>query len=397
MEFNLQFNEIPQSATVAVADKVLRLKAAGKEIIPLQVGDPDFRTPQGIVDAAGQSLQAGLTHYGPSRGFLDLRQAIAARVQKRVSGCGNGKAYDPEREIIVTHGGVHAYYVAMQSILNPGDEALIPDPSWATHTNMVRLLRGKAVPVAASPENGFLPLIEAWESAITPKTKAMVINYPANPTGAVPDYAYMEALLGIARKHNIWVISDEVYDNIYYGEEPVSAAGFAEHRDHVILINSFSKTFAMTGWRIGYIAGPERLIDNALKASQNSITSVAPFIQKGAQFALTDKKVQEEILEMRQTYARRRAIILEIAEEFNESPVKVIPPKGAFYFFLDFRPLKIPSVDLCERILDEAGVGLVPGVAFGAQGEGFARLCFAASDADVRNGIRAIMDWADRQ
>ena len=181
MKFNIQLDEIPQSATVAVADKVLKLKAAGKKITPLQVGDPDFQTPQGIVDAAAEALQSGLTHYGPSRGFSDLRGAIAEHIQDRAGDTEPVGVYDPDREILVTHGGVHAYYVAMQSILNPGDEVLIPDPSWATHTNMVRLLRGTPIPVPASPENGFLPRMEVLGGRNNTKNQSDGDQLPFKP------------------------------------------------------------------------------------------------------------------------------------------------------------------------------------------------------------------------
>jgi aspartate/methionine/tyrosine aminotransferase len=373
-------------------DRILAYKAAGNRVIQLQVGDPDFATPPAVLDVAFRAMQAGLTHYGPSRGTLDLRSAAASKLARD-----NGLDYDPETEILVTHGGIHAYYLAMQSILNPGDEVLVPDPTWATHANMATMLRGKVVRVPAPPENGFIPPIDAWSKALTPKTRAIVLNYPSNPTGAYPSREYLAQLQDFAGAHNLWVVSDEVYENLYYGEKPASAGAFLGAKERTILVHSLSKTYAMTGWRVGYLAAPQKVIENALKAGQNSITCVAPFVQKAAAFALTDPGVQAAAAEMRAAYARRRDLVLRIAAEYESEKVLVTPPMGAFYFFLDFRPLEMPSLEICERILEEAGVGLVPGEAFGAGGEGFVRMTIAASDETVEAGFRAIMEWAEHQ
>jgi len=395
MKLNRQFDLIHQSPTVALGDRILALKAGGRRVIPLHVGDPDFATPPAVVEAGMRAMQAGQTHYAPSRGFAELREAIAARLACTIDGfTPQNRPYDPESEIMVAHGGIHAYYLAMQSILNPGDEVLIPNPSWGTHANLVRQLRGVVVNVPALAEQNFLPTLQAWENALTPKTCAIVINYPANPSGAVPERGYMENLLEFASSHDLWVVSDEVYENLYFDRKPVSAAAFPQFKDHVILVNSLSKTYAMTGWRVGYLAAPRPLIDNALRAGQNSITCIAPFVQKAAAFALSDPGVQAAAAEMRAAYARRRALVLRIYQNYGESPVRVNPPQGAFYFFLDLRALHLTSLEICERILEEAGVGLVPGTAFGSQGEGFVRMSIAASDEDIKEGFSAILDWA---
>ena len=390
--FNMQFDSLRQSATVAMADRILALKAAGKKIVGLQVGDPDFATPQAVLEVAYKAMRDGLTHYGPSKGYPELRQAAALKLERD-----SHVSYDPETELLVTHGGIHAYYLAMQSILNPGDEVLVPDPSWATHANMATMLRGKVIRVPAPAENGFIPNFESWEQAFTPKTRAIVLNYPSNPTGAYPGREYLQKLQDFAAERNLWIVSDAVYEDLYYEEKPTSAAAFAGAKERTLLVNSLSKSYAMTGWRAGYLAAPQAVIENALKAGQNSITCVAPFIQKAAVFALTDPEVQEATANMRAAYARRRELVLRIARELESENVLVTPPQGAFYFFLDFRPLKKTSLEICERILDEAGVGLVPGSAFGEQGEGFIRMTIAASDEDVEAGFRSIVEWAEEQ
>jgi aspartate/methionine/tyrosine aminotransferase len=389
---NAQFNSLRQSPTVAMADRVLALKADGRKIIGLQVGDPDFATPPGVLDVAVKAMQEGLTHYGPSKGYPELRRAAAHRLEQD-----NGVSYDPEAELLITHGGVHGYYLAMQSILNPGDEVLVPDPSWGTHANMAVMLRGRVIRIPAPAENGFIPHFDSWERALTPKTRVIVLNYPSNPTGAYPTREYLQQLQDLAAKHRLWIVSDAVYENLYYGERPTSAAAFEGAKERTILVNSLSKTYAMTGWRVGYLAAPQAVIENALKAGQNSITCVAPFVQKAAAFALADPSVQQAAAGMRAAYARRRELVLRIAHELESEKVLVTPPQGAFYFFLDFRPLKLASLEICERILEEAGVGLVPGSAFGEQGEGFVRMTVAASDEDVEAGFRALIDWAEQQ
>lgn len=389
---NVQFHALRQSATVAMADRILALKASGQKIIGLQVGDPDFMTPQAVLDVAYKAMRDGLTHYGPSKGYPELRRAAALKLERD-----SKVSYDPETELLVTHGGIHAYYLAMQSILNPGDEVLVPDPSWATHANMATMLRAKVirVPAPADAERGFIPHFESWEKALTPKTRVIVLNYPSNPTGAYPTREYLQKLQDFAAEHNLWIVSDAVYEDLYYDEKPTSAAAFEGVKERTLLVNSLSKSYAMTGWRVGYLAAPQAVIENALKAGQNSITCVAPFIQKAAAFALTDPDIQQVTADMRAAYARRRDLVLRIARELASEKVLITPPQGAFYFFLDFRPLKMSSLEICERILEEAGVGLVPGSAFGEQGEGFVRMTIAASDEDVEAGVRKIVEWAE--
>jgi len=389
---NVQFDSIRQSPTVAMSDRINALKGSGRKIIGLQVGDPDFATPDAVMDVAMKAMRDGLTHYGPSRGFLELRLASASKLIRD-----EGVSYDAQTEILITHGGIHAYYLAMQSILNPGDDVLVPDPSWATHANMAVMLRGNVIRVPAPAENGFIPFFESWEKALTSKTRVIVLNYPSNPTGAYPTREYLQRLQDFAKAHNLWIVSDEVYGSLYYGERPICAAAFDGAKERTLLVNSLSKSYAMTGWRVGFLAAPEAVIENALKAGQNSITCVAPFIQKAAAFALTDPENQKATANMRAAYSRRRELVWRITHELESEKVLVTLPQGAFYFFLDFRPLKMNSLEICERILEEAGVGLVPGSAFGAQGEGFARMSIAASDEDVEAGFRKIVEWAEKR
>ncbi|HMR97722.1 MAG TPA: pyridoxal phosphate-dependent aminotransferase [Anaerolineales bacterium] len=392
MNLNEQFEQFRQSPTVAMGDRISALKASGKKIIGLQQGDPDFTTPQAVIDVACKALQEGLTHYGPSRGRPDLLNAIASKLMRD-----EGVSYDPASEIIVTHGGIHAYFSAMQSILNPGDEVLIPDPTWATHVNLAMMLRAEVIRVPAPAEAGFIPSFDSWAQAVSPKTRAIIVNYPSNPTGIVPSREYLQELQNFAKAHDLWVITDEVYDSLYFEEKPTSLAAFEGAKERTLIIQSLSKTYAMTGWRVGFLAAPAPVIENAVKAGQNSITCVAPFIQKAAAFALTDPGVQQETAKMREAYTRRRALVMKLSAELESERVIVTPPQGAFYCFLDLRALKMNDVEMCERILEEKSVGLVPGSAFGDQGEGFIRMSIAASDEEVEVGFRRIVEWAEEQ
>jgi len=387
---NNQFELIRQSATVAMADRVNALKARGQNIIGLQTGDPDFATPQEILNVALEALQSGFTHYGPSQGFPEFRYAASQKLKRD-----NNVFYDPETEIMATHGGIHAYYTAMQSLINPGDEVLIPDPTWATHANMVTMLRGVAVRVSATAETSFLPLFSEWERLITPRTKIIVLNYPSNTTGVYPSREYLQHLQSFATLHNLWVVSDEVYENLFYGDRPVCAADFPNAKERTIIIHSLSKTYAMTGWRVGYLAAPKSVIANALKAGQNSITCVAPFIQKAAAFALSNSDIQILAADMRKSYGRRRELVMRTAGEIISKKIVITAPMGAFYYFLDFRQMKLASLHICEKILEDVGVGLVAGSAFGINGEGFVRMTIAASDSDVVKGFTKILEWAE--
>lgn len=389
MPTNQQLEAVPQPATVALADRVRQMAKDGRRVIALQTGDPDFATPAPIVEAAHRAMRDGLTHYSDSRGLPKLREAIAEKLKNH-----NRVDYSSDSEILVTCGAVHAYYCALQAILNPGDEVLIPDPAWMTHNNLVLVVRGAPVRVPALPEDDFFPTMEAWERAVSPRTRALVINSPSNPAGMVASAEYLAELSRFARRHDLCVISDETYERILYdGREHTCFASLPEARNRTLLVQSLSKTYAMTGWRVGYMAAPQSIVDQALKVSQYSITNLAPFIQHAAAFALTSRDMDAEIEVMVNTYARRRELVMRLWRECGDVPIRLSVPQGAFYLFLDARELGMPSVELSERLLEEEGVALAPGSAFGAMGEGFVRATIAASDTDVADGCLALLAW----
>lgn len=391
-QLNQQLTQVRESATVALADRVRRLRASGRSVIGLQTGDPDFATPQSIIDAAYRAMVEGQTHYADSRGLPELRQAIADKLLRV-----NRVEYDPASEILVTCGGVHAYYCALQAILNPGDEVLVPDPAWMPHANMVTVLHGCPVRVPALAENNFWPTLADWGKALSPRTVAMVINSPNNPTGSVATAAYLAEINRFAAAHNLYVISDEVYENILFDDRQHTCfAALPEAKPRTLLVNSLSKTYAMTGWRVGYLVAPADVIGESLKASQHSITNLAPFIQKAAAFALSDPEMQRVSRQMTAVYTRRRAMVMQLWQEHQPSRLRVCEPQGAFYFFIDVHDLGLPSVEVAERLLEEAAIALVAGRAFGKHGEGFLRMTIAAADGEIEAGFGRLLDWAGR-
>lgn len=389
---NKKLTQLPQSATIGLADRVRRLMASGKEIINLTTGDPNFPTPKPIVRAAYEAIKAGQTHYADSRGLPELRRALAEKILTR-----NGAEYSLEDEIFVACGGVHALYCGLQAILNVGDEVLVCDPAWMTYANMINVLRAVPIRVPARPENNFLPTLADWNKSLSARTVALIINSPANPTGAVIQKDYLNKLNRLARENHLWVVSDEVYEDIIYDRrEHICFASLQRAKDHTLLINSFSKTYAMTGWRVGYLAAPKQVIDNALKASQNSVTNIPPFIQKAAVVALKDSEVKRSTRQMIQEYAKRRRMVIRLWKRDRETPLRLFEPQGAFYFFIDFRNLGLSSFQIAERLLDEVGVALVPGAAFGKQGEGFLRMTIAAAPQDIERGFKKILGWSKK-
>lgn len=393
-QFSQRIRQVNESFSIAFADRVRALQANGVSISALQTGDPNFDTPRKITVSAANAMHTGHTHYSNSRGLPALREAVASYIRHR-----HGLDYDPAREILMTHGAVHAYYAALAAIINPGDEVLVPDPSWQTHNNMVTVVGGKGVRVPSTPENGFFPLLSEWEAALTEQTVALVLNTPNNPTGAVAGREYLTQLVQFATDHDLYILSDEVYDHLVYDDNThVSLASIPGAKERTWLINSFSKTFAMTGWRVGYLCAPAAAIDEVLKVSQHSITNLAPFIQHGGITAMTDEDVQEEVQGMIDAYTRRRTLVKQIYDaEGQDNPLRLTMPGGTFYYFLDVRELGIPSMTICERLLTEAGVAVLPGSVYGNSGEGFIRMTIAASEGEIETGFRSILRWCSQQ
>jgi len=377
------------TATIEVTNSPIRemfnLALAMDDVVSFTVGEPDFLTPSHVVDAAVKALQNGEHRYTPNAGILPLRQAICKNYEKN-----QGVAYDPEKEVIVTAGGMEALFLAMRVLLDPDDEILLPDPCWTNYSRQLLLCNAKPAFVPVSAENDFQFTPEALEAAITPKTKAFLINSPANPTGGIAAEEQIKKLAEIAIKHDLYVISDEVYSQLVFdGGKATSIATLPGMRERTIIIHSFSKTYAMTGWRVGYAIGPNEVIRNMIKFQENVAACVNSAAQFGAIAAL--ESGQECVNMMRESYERRRALI---TSEFETVPgLKCHYPKGAFYAMIDVSATGMTGKEFALDLLDKNHVIVVPGNAFGEAGKNYVRISFATSDENIKKGVGRIRDY----
>jgi|SRR5579859_4494607 len=349
--------------------------------IRLELGEPDFRTPEHIRRAALEAIERKSITYGPSAGLLTLRQALAAKVQRV-----NGFAASPE-EISITAGGTGALMAALQVISGPGDEVLIPDPAWPMYTNMLASVGAQAVSYRLHPETGWLPHLGELERLVTPHTKALIINSPANPTGAVFPRALMETLVDFAQRHDLYLLSDEAYDELVYEGEHISPAALCDD-GRVISAYTFSKTYSMTGWRIGYaVARPE--ISQAIAAVVSATyTNVSHLVQWAAEAALAGP--QDCVAAMRDSYCQRRDAALEILRAHG---VNSAPPKGAFYLLIDISPAGMPSQEFATRLIQERNIAIAPGSAFGQTIDGYARVSLASALSDLQQGLAGACEY----
>ncbi len=377
--------DIPFSSIRRVFERAARLASEGTKVINFGIGRPDFDTPEHIKAAAKQALNEGFVHYTPNAGVPALRQAIAASIQKYKQ-----VSYNPETEIMVTAGGQEAIYLSLQAFLNPGDEILVPDPGYTQLVSAVRLAGGVALPMPLSAEDNFMADLESTGQFISPQTRGIVVNSPHNPTGAVLKPDQIAEIGRFAEAHGLVVFSDEAYDRILFpGAEFSSPAALPGMKNRSVIWGSLSKTYAMTGWRIGYLAAPRELIAAAVKVQQNVLLSTCSFAQAGAVAALNGP--QECVDEMVSEFDRRRKIIL---DGIAQTPGMTCPttPRGAFYVFVRHEVAGMSSAELADYILDKAGVAVIPGTPFGKRGEGFLRISYATSQADCREGMARIAE-----
>ncbi len=343
-----------------------------KGAISLGVGEPDFVTPYHIRNAAMDSLLAGETQYTANRGLLSLRAEIAEYLTRRFD-----VSYDPETEILVTIGASEAIDLALRISIEPGDEVLVPDPGYVSYAPCVTFAGGTPVPLTTRAENGFRIDPEALEKAITPRTKALIFPYPNNPTGAVMRRQHLEALAPVIERHDLLVISDEIYAELTYeGAEHTSIAALPGFKDRTILINGFSKAFAMTGWRLGYACAPAALTAQMNKIHQYTIMCAPRQSQVAAEEALRTGRENgyKDILTMRDSYDQRRRLMV---DAFTRMGLSCHTPEGAFYCFPSIQSTGLTSEEFCTRLLKTEKVVCVPGTAFGPSGEGHIRCCYA--------------------
>ena len=348
-----------------------------KDAISLGVGEPDFVTPWHIRDAGIYSLEKGFTKYTSNAGMAELRREIAAYLNRRF-----GLQYDFAHQIVVTVGGSEAIDLALRCILNPGDEVIIPVPSFVCYGPLTSMAGGTPVYVELKAENEFRLTAAQLRAALTPRTKAVVLPFPSNPTGGILERADLEALAGVLKDTNAMVLSDEIYAELTYGQKHVSPANLPELYDRTIVVNGFSKSHAMTGWRMGYVCGPAPILQQMLKLHQFGIMSAPTTSQYAAVEAM--RNGDPDIEHMREEYDRRRRYLV---ENLNRIGLSCFEPKGAFYVFPDIRSTGLSSEEFCERFLMEEKVAVIPGSAFGPGGEGFVRACYAASMKDIAESV----------
>jgi len=379
-------NIIKPSGTIAMAEKARELARSGRKLYNLDVGEPDFDTPEHIKRAAIDALMSGFTHYTSSLGIIELRRAIAEYLKDR-----KGVDVNPEKEIIVTPGAKHAIYCACMATLDPGDEVLVLTPTWPTHFTCVEAAGAKVIEVPCGDSYSLDE--EALKRSISDKTKMIIVNSPNNPTGGALSIDELKVIADMASDHNLLILSDEVYDEIIYnGFKTKSMASFDEVKENVILINGFSKTYAMTGWRLGYAVANEIIIDAMNRIQQATTTCPASFIQKAGIAAL--KGPQECVKRMIEEFDRRRKYIV---KALNEIPgVKCPMPKGAFYVFPRLLNLNMPSFEISMRLLEEEGVSTTPGSAFGSCGEGHIRISYATSFETIVEAMERIKNFIDK-
>ncbi len=372
------------SPTLAVSDRARQLKSEGVDVIDLGGGDPDFITPEHIRQAAIDAMNAGDTHYVASSGTPALRAAIASKLQRE-----NGITVDKNGGIIVTPGGKAALFQAMLAFVEPGVDVMILEPAWVSYQPMVELAGGNVIHVGLDPDKNFEITRDLLEAHVTPATRILLLNSPNNPTGRVATKDELEAIADLARTHDLLVFTDEMYEKIIYdGNEHISIATLPGMADRTLTFNGLSKAYAMTGWRLGYVAGPDAFIKKISTVHSHSVTCATSFAQAGGVAAYEGP--QEIIHEMVSAWDRRRQLITDGINSIKGLRVPTI--EGAFYGFVDGRETGMSDVELSKKLLDEVFVAVVPGTAFGDAGAGHFRLSFATSDELLAKSIDRMRD-----
>ena len=356
------------------------------DVISLGVGQPDFVTPTIIRNAAIKSIEDGKTHYTSNYGIIELRQAISRHLQHHYD-----VYYEPATEIVVTTGVSEGLNIAMQTLLDIGDEVLCPDPHFVAYPACVTLADGVFVPVPTSDANAFKVTAAGLEERITPRTKAILLGYPSNPTGAVMERDDLLAVAELAEKHNLFVISDEIYDRLVYGMKHTCFASLPGMRDRTILLGGFSKAYAMTGWRLGYAAAPANVLEGMMKAHQYVMMSAPTTSQHAGVEAL--RSGEEDVRGMVSEYDRRRRLIV---GGFNDIGLKCFEPRGAFYAFPSVGVTGLSDEAFAEELLMEERVAVVPGSAFGECGVGHVRACYAQSYELIEQALERMRRFVDR-
>src|SRR5262247_2598709 len=377
MRFAPSMSRLGTESAFEVLARARALERQGREIIHLEIGEPDFDTPAHIKDAAKQALDGGATHYGPAAGLPELREAIAKHVAET-----RGIAVAPE-EVVVTPGAKPIMFFTIMALIGDGDEVILPNPGFPIYESVVNFVGGVPVPIPLREESGFGFDLELFERKVSAKTKLIVINSPENPTGGVLDRAQLERIAAIAVARKIPVLTDEIYRQFLYEGEFASIMNLPGMRDLTILLDGFSKSYAMTGWRLGYGVMPPPLAEHVARLMVNSASCTASFVQLAGLAALEGD--QTPVARMVGEFKRRRDLIV---EGLNKLPgVRCARPRGAFYVFPNVTGTRRPSAEVADLLLNDAGVAALSGTAFGEYGEGYLRLSYANSEANLREAL----------
>ncbi len=369
-----RMNHIGQETAFEVLVRARALEAKGRSVVHLEIGEPDFDTPSHIIAAGQQALEEGFTHYGPGAGLPELRTAVAGYLQRW-----RGLEIDPAR-IVITPGGKPVMFFAILALINPGDEVIYPDPGFPIYESMARFVGGKPVPMPLREDRRFRFDPEEFRSLVTDRTRLIIINSPHNPTGSVLTKSDLEVVAEVARERNIVVLSDEIYARILYTGQHESIATLDGMLDRTIILDGWSKTWAMTGWRLGFGVFPAELVPHVERLISNSVSCTASFAQQAAIAALDGP--QESVARMLDEFTTRRTAIV---AGLNALPgVRCLEPDGAFYAFPNITGTGFASRDLADRLLEEAGVACLSGTAFGSYGEGFIRFSYANNLANIQ-------------
>ena len=386
-ELSQLVSSIPASVTLAVNDKAKALQAAGHDVIALAGGDPDFATPTHITAAALAAIENGATHYpAPMKGIAPLLEAIADKMARD-----NNVHIDPKTDVVVTPGGKWALFLALAAVTNPGDEVLYLEPVWVSYPPMITLAGGAPAPVSLPSADNFRITADLLRAQITPKTKALMINNPCNPTGRVLTQEELAAVAAVAIEADLYVIADEIYEKLVFdGRKHLSIAAMPGMAERTLTANGMSKAYAMTGWRLGWLAGPTPILKVATRMNSQTVSSAANFTMHAAAAALNGP--QEHVAAMRDAYQERRDFMVKAMNEIDGVAVRSV--EGAFYLFPRFPNSDKNSLELAEALLDKAGIAGTPGNAFGSSGEGHVRFSIATAMSELERAVERLADVA---
>ncbi len=385
IRFAERMSKLGTEGAFVVLAKARRLEAEGKKIVHLEIGEPDFATPDNIIEAGISAMQNGYTHYTPASGIMEAREAVAGFVARTLK-----TEVDPT-EVVLVPGSKNVLLFTLLACIEPGDEVILPDPGYPAYESQVNFIGGVPKPVTLREESGFRMDLDQLASLVTPKTRMLIINTPQNPTGGILTEEDVKFVCELAHKHDLLVVSDEIYSQLVYGFEHVSPLSQPGMRERTVLMDGLSKSYAMTGWRLGYAVAPKALAAKLDQLMINSSSCAAGFTQMAAIEALSAPESEHAVHRMVKVFQHRRDLVV---DGLNAIPgIRCAKPQGSFYAFPNIQGTGFDERELADRLLTEAGVAVLPGTAFGAAGKGYIRLAYTQSEEELKNGLKRIGDF----